>query len=331
MKTKELLMEDIRFAILIDSENISAKYIKYILGEVTKYGVITYKRIYGDWTTSQAGKWKNALQEYSLMPVQQFRNTVGKNASDSALIIDAMDILYTGDVDGFCIVSSDSDFTRLASRLRESGKQVIGMGENKTPRSFRAACTVFTSLELLVEQDMEEEEDSATAVEIVCDEAAACTGRRTPRADIENDIAAIIVENADKGRPTGLAEVGNRLVKKYSDFDVRTYGYSTLSKFVGEMDRFELVALAGGPSIKLRNSDSRRAKIEEFVRKTVSAAGKNGIELGMLGHRIYHSFDGFKPKDFGYSTFASFVRSIPGIQITRGKDNSQTVRIKNEK
>ncbi|MBQ2692341.1 MAG: NYN domain-containing protein [Clostridia bacterium] len=312
-------MEDKRFAVLIDSENISAKYIGYILDEVTKYGGITYKRIYGDWTNNQTGKWKNVLMEYSLMPVQQFRNTVGKNSSDSALIIDAMDILYGGDVDGFCIVSSDSDFTRLASRLRESGKQVIGMGESKTPRSFRAACSVFTNLELLIEQE-EERPAEETAAGVV------------PRSTIENDIAAIIAENDDRARHTGLSEIGNRLVKRYSDFDVRNYGYSTLSKFVGEMERFTTVADEKGAIIvKLRNSDGRLASIENHIRKTVGEAGRGGIELGLLGQGIYHSFDGFRAKDFGYNTFAKFIRSISGIEIIRGKDNSQTVRLRNDK
>jgi len=140
-------LSDKKFAVLIDSDNISAKYITCILDEMTRYGVITYKRIYGDWTSAQMGKWKMELLENSITPIQQFSNTVGKNATDSALIIDAMDLLYTDNVDGFCIVSSDSDFTRLASRLRESGKEVIGMGEEKTPKSFRAACTVFTNLD----------------------------------------------------------------------------------------------------------------------------------------------------------------------------------------
>ena len=134
-------MENKRFALLIDADNISAKYISVILEELSTYGITTYKRIYGDWTSTQASKWKNQLLENSVIPVQQFSNTVGKNATDSTLIIDAMDILYTGNVEGFCIVSSDSDFTRLASRLRESGMEVIGMGEEKTPRSFRVACT----------------------------------------------------------------------------------------------------------------------------------------------------------------------------------------------
>ena len=122
-------MEDKRYAVLIDSENISARYITAILDEMTKYGIVTYKRIYGDWTNNQASKWRKELLENSITPIQQFSNTAGKNATDSALIIDAMDILYTANVQGFCIVSSDSDFTKLASRLRESGMEVIGMVE----------------------------------------------------------------------------------------------------------------------------------------------------------------------------------------------------------
>ena len=129
-------MSDKRFALLIDSDNISAKYIDSILDEMTRHGVATYRRIYGDFTDYHMNKWKSELAERSITPIQQFRNTTGKNATDSALIIDAMDILYAGNVEGFCIVSSDGDFTRLASRLRESGMEVIGMGESKTPKSF---------------------------------------------------------------------------------------------------------------------------------------------------------------------------------------------------
>ena len=139
-------MEERYFALLIDADNVSAKYITPILTELSKYGVITYKRIYGDWTSTLHSAWKEELLTNSIMPVQQFSYTTGKNATDSAMIIDAMDILYANDVNGFCIVSSDSDFTRLVSRLRESGKMVIGMGENKTPEPFRKACDKFTIL-----------------------------------------------------------------------------------------------------------------------------------------------------------------------------------------
>ena len=144
---------DKRFALLIDADNVSSKYIKPILDELSKYGTVTYKRIYGDWTLTLHAKWKDALLENSITPIQQFSYTYGKNATDSAMIIDAMDILYEGKVDGFCLVSSDSDFTRLASRLRESGLTVIGMGEKKTPTPFRRACDIFTTLELLVQNN----------------------------------------------------------------------------------------------------------------------------------------------------------------------------------
>ena len=211
-------MEDKRYAILIDSDNISAKYITAILDEMTKYGIITYKRIYGDWTNNQASKWRDELLTNSITPIQQFCNTAGKNATDSALIIDAMDILYTGKVEGFCIVSSDSDFTKLASRLRESGMEVIGMGENKTPKSFKAACSVFTNLEILLEQDTDRAKENIS-----------------PKT-IQEAIVEIITENENNGRKTGLGELGNSLLKKYSDFDVRSYGYSSLSKFIEEME-----------------------------------------------------------------------------------------------
>ena len=139
-------MEEKRFALLIDSDNISAKYVKNILDELTKYGVVTNKRIYGDWTKTETSSWKDVLLKNSIQPMQQFAYTKGKNATDSFMIIDAMDILYSNTVEGFCLVTSDSDFTRLAARLREAGKMVVGMGESKTPEAFISACDKFTYL-----------------------------------------------------------------------------------------------------------------------------------------------------------------------------------------
>ena len=154
-------MED-RFALLIDADNVSAKYIKPILDELSKYGNVTYKRIYGDWTKTNNASWKEELLQNSITPIQQFSYTHGKNATDSAMIIDAMDMLYTSELEGFCLVSSDSDFTKLASRLRESGKTVIGMGEGKTPSPFRKACDIFTELELLLEDNTMGKEERNT-------------------------------------------------------------------------------------------------------------------------------------------------------------------------
>ena len=209
---------DKRFALLIDADNVSAKYIKPILDELSKYGTVTIKRIYGDWTSTLHAKWKEALLDNSITPIQQFSYTVGKNATDSAMIIDAMDILYTNSVDGFCLVSSDSDFTRLASRIRESGLTVVGMGEKKTPTPFRKACDVFTTLELLVgEARRGKEGASSLTIE-----------------EVERAVVGIITDNQNNGKSTGLGEVGSRLLKRYPDFDVRSFGTNLLSKLLSE-------------------------------------------------------------------------------------------------
>ena len=187
---------DKRFALLIDADNVSSKYIKPILDEeLSKYGTITYKRIYGDWTSTLHAKWKDALLDNSITPIQQFSYTVGKNATDSAMIIDAMDILYTNSVEGFCLVSSDSDFTRLASRIRESGLTGdLGMGgEKKTPTPFRKACDIFTTLELLIgEARRDKANGSSSSLTIE---------------EVERAVVDIITDNQNNGKSTGLGEV----------------------------------------------------------------------------------------------------------------------------
>src|SRR3982750_3812779 len=150
--------KEIRIAVLIDADNIPYHTIKDVLEEVAKYGTPTFKRIYGDWTKPNVIGWKNVLLEHAIIPVQQYSYTQGKNATDSAMIIDAMDILYSGKVNGFCIVSSDSDFTRLATRLREAGMKVYGIGERKTPNAFIASCDKFIYIEIITEEENEMEE-----------------------------------------------------------------------------------------------------------------------------------------------------------------------------
>ena len=164
-----------RLAVLIDADNISAKVAKDVFEELAGYGTLTVKRAYGDWTTSQLNGWKDQLHAYAIAPMQQFAYTVGKNSTDSALIIDAMDLLYAGHLDGFVIVSSDSDFTRLATRLRESGMTVYGLGAKKTPRAFRDACDKFTFLEVLRADAATPE---AAAAEVAAPEAAAAEPAR---------------------------------------------------------------------------------------------------------------------------------------------------------
>ena len=311
-------MDDLRYAVLIDSDNISAKYIRYILDEMTKYGAVTYKRIYGDWTSTQTSRWKKELLENSISPIQQFSNTAGKNATDSALIIDAMDILYTGNVDGFCIVSSDGDFTRLAGRLRESGMDVIGMGETKTPRSFRAACTVFTNLELLAAQEDEnrKEKTPENNRRKKSDKTHGTTEEFTlSKQDVEEAIAEIITGNENNGKDTGLGEIGSRLVKKYSDFDVRTFGYSTLSKFIEEMERFETVKDHHNVFVRMKDSRLAREQLEEYVLTLIRGAGKSGMDLGFTGQKVHNAFPDFNVKEYGYATFSKFLQSIGHLRI----------------
>ena len=308
-------MDNKRFALLIDADNISAKYIGVILEELSTYGITTYKRIYGDWTSTQANKWKSELLENSVIPVQQFSNTVGKNATDSTLIIDAMDILYTGNVEGFCIVSSDSDFTRLASRLRESGMEVIGMGEEKTPRSFRVACTRFVNLENLSNQD----EDTANK-----DDKDNTIGREV----IYNAITNIVNENENKGKSLELAAVGNRLVNMYPDFDVRNYGYSLLSKFVEDAGMFHLEKNQNVITISLRNNEKSREEICNYVREIIQRSGAKGIGISELSNRVYNKYNHFNVKDFGYSQFSKFVQGLGNVELYQDKNDRKRAREK---
>ncbi len=305
-------MENKRFALLIDADNISAKYISDILEELSTYGITTYKRIYGDWTSTQANKWQEELLENSVIPVQQFSNTVGKNATDSTLIIDAMDILYTGNVEGFCIVSSDSDFTRLASRLRESGMEVIGMGEEKTPRSFRVACTRFVNLENLSSQDVDAEKEGKD--------------NTISREVIFNSITNIINENENKGKSVELAAVGNRLVNMYPDFDVRNYGYSLLSRFVEDAGLFLLEKNQNVITISLRDNEQSQEEIRNFVRDAIYKAGSRGIGISELSNRVYNKYSNFNVKDFGYSQFSKFVQGIENVEVYQDRNHRKHAR-----
>ncbi|MDD2190455.1 MAG: NYN domain-containing protein [Eubacteriales bacterium] len=226
---------DKRYAVLIDADNISDKYIKFILDEISNDGIVTYKRIYGDWTKPTLASWKNVLLEHSITPIQQYGYTTGKNATDSAMIIDAMDILYSENVDGFCLVSSDSDFTRLASRLRESGMDVVGMGESKTPKPFISACNKFKYLDLLAmadqpaetvirkHKDMNENEDKMTNSDT-----------------IKKAIITIVQENDDEDEWIFIGDIRNKLQKRYPDFDVRNFGFNKFTPFIQSLDLFEI-------------------------------------------------------------------------------------------
>ena len=317
-------MED-RFALLIDADNVSAKYIKPILDELSKYGNVTYKRIYGDWTKTNNASWKEELLQNSITPIQQFSYTTGKNATDSAMIIDAMDMLYTSQLEGFCLVSSDSDFTKLASRLRESGKTVIGMGEDKTPSPFRKACDIFTVLELLLEDntDQDEKEEKGAAHQHHGKERKKETA--ASKEQIEEAVVKIITENQNNDRETGLGEVGSRLVKLYPDFDVRRYGYSLLSKFLETLPKLKLIQEGTKVSVTLYEDKSRQEMVEEYILRQIQANGRYGISLGSLGNRIRERFGNFKVRDYGFSQFKQYIQSFPNVQIVEDGERTRAV------
>jgi len=229
--------KDMKIAVLIDADNVSDKYIKCIIDEISNHGTPTYKRIYGDWTKPQLASWKSVLLNYSISPIQQYGYTTGKNSTDSALIIDAMDILYSNNVDGFCIVSSDSDFTRLASRLREAGMYVIGMGEKKTPTPFISACEKFKYLEVLASMATQHTQTNNFKESKIQEEAK--VGMTSYNKLIET-IKTIITEISDEDGWAFLSELGSNLNKRYPDFDTRNYGYTKLSPFLASLKHFEI-------------------------------------------------------------------------------------------
>ncbi|MDR2571650.1 MAG: NYN domain-containing protein [Oscillospiraceae bacterium] len=259
MTTNALNLSNLRLAVLIDAENVPRNCMKRVMEEIAIYGTPTIKRIYGDWTSSVVSGWKTSLLENAITPIQQYSYTLGKNSSDSAMIIDAMDILYTGKTDGFVIVSSDSDFTRLAIRLREAGQRVIGIGERKTPSAFIAACDKFTYIEVIFERHAENglNLNGADGYDTDANESNRQYGgghhtlqrgrtgssKRVQTAKIPKGIVDLIADSvADLMGDSGsvfMGELGNLILKKQPDFDHRNFGYKSLSSMIKSIDRFE--------------------------------------------------------------------------------------------
>ncbi len=295
------------FAVLIDAENISAKYISIIFDELEKYGYdAPCRRIYGNW--SKENGWKEELLlEYSIMPIQQFSYTSGKNSTDIAMVIDAMDLLYQNKVDGFCLVTSDSDFTRLAMRLREEQKYVLGMGESKAPLSLTHACDKFILLNLINESNKEivdaptgQEEENLENV--------------TSLETLERTILAMLAE-ADEGE-LHLGEVGSRLGKKYPDFDARNYGYSKLSVFLSEkMPHLEVVKQRNIYLVR-KATKMGREEIECAILELMRRKGGQVDNLAMIYEGLKRSYSGFDFKDYGYDRMSSFLRSIRGLTVS---------------
>lgn len=250
---------ELKLAVLIDGDNIPSAYIKEMMEEIAKYGNPTIKRIYGDWTKPHLERWKNVLLENAITPIQQYGYTTGKNSTDSAMIIDAMDILYSERVNGFCIVSSDSDFTRLATRLREAGMKVFGIGEKKTPNPFIVACDKFIYIEILKKRTRpfiaptKEAKSKHTVVEktITKDLNPATIASRSSIEEEKDEvekitpeviklIAATVSDAAEEDGWAFLGDVGSLLVKKQPNFDSRNYGFEKLTPLIHSTGKFEI-------------------------------------------------------------------------------------------
>ncbi|MFB9054988.1 NYN domain-containing protein [Formosa undariae] len=225
---------NMNLAVLIDGDNIPSADVKEMMEEIAKYGNPTIKRIYGDWTSPHLSKWKNLLLQNAITPIQQYAYTSGKNATDSAMIIDAMDILYSEKVSGFCLVSSDSDFTKLATRLREAGMQVIGIGEKKTPNPFIVACDKFIYIEIIRKQTETEKKENINQKDLIKDSIDKITPKVTKL------IATTISDLSDEDGWAFLGDVGSLLQKKQPNFDSRNYGFEKLTPLIKSIGEFEI-------------------------------------------------------------------------------------------
>lgn len=251
-------LKDLRLAVLIDADNVPYSNIRGMLQEIAKYGTPTFKRIYADWTKPTVSGWKPMLLEHAITPVQQYSYTTGKNSSDSALIIDAMDILYTGRVDGFCIVSSDSDFTRLATRLREAGMKVFGIGERKTPHAFISACDKFIYIEILKggEEVVRKKAQAAPKKransrstkekEEITEPHNHVVPHHAVNEDLQKLIRSSVNDLADEEGWVFLGELGNLILKKQPDFDPRNFGFKKLVPLIESLREFEISKESSG-------------------------------------------------------------------------------------
>ncbi|RYD57170.1 MAG: NYN domain-containing protein [Sphingobacteriales bacterium] len=255
---------ELRLAVLIDADNVPSSNLQGMMEEIAKYGTPTFKRIYADWTKPHVTRWKSELLQHAITPIQQYSYTTGKNATDSAMIIDAMDILYTGKVDGFCIISSDSDFTRLALRLREAGMKVIGMGQKKTPAPFIAACDKFVFIEILkgkrAEETHEEEKEKQETAETIL--------------EIDKKLVKLLSDTInDVADETGwafLAEVGNLIIKKQPSFDPRNYGYKKLLLLLKGAEAFDI----DERSVNKGNGNVKHVYVRIKAKKEARKTGK---------------------------------------------------------
>lgn len=296
-----------QYAVLVDAENVSPKYINIIFDEASNYGVTTYRRIYGDWTSTLNNGWKDVLLDNSITPIQQYSYTHGKNASDSAMIIDAMDILYTESVDGFIIVSSDSDFTRLASRLRESGMKVIGMGESKTPNAFISACNSFKYLDILYQSSQEEDEPEMEEVEPI--------------------------KEAEDAKAFNIA---TKEVKKPNENGRKRYDYSQKNKRRTGSGSKDSTPGKHTKASKKPQPQTKLTTVRKALRTIIleNSDDDSWISLAYLGNLLSKRFPDFDVRNYGHKKLVTFVQSLNAFEIEHrsissdGKTKQLFVRVK---
>lgn len=325
--------QDMNIALLIDSDNVSAKYISNILSVLSKYGKITIRRMYGDWSQDRLKQWLHCSASYSLEPIMQMNNTPGKNASDIGLIIDAMDILYRNTVDGFCIASSDGDFNKLAKRLREAGKMVIGMGERKTPEAFRVSCERFIFLDVDSEDDSENSSSAAKTKPAAKKKTAAKTtskrssGTASAGASAGSTSAAAAASGSSSAPGASVSGFSASAQPVFSDESAshRADSYRThaIDTSFDEDEGSYSFDSADVPSFTPREAIERT--IIDIIDDN-NADGKD-TSLGEIGQRLATIYPDFDTRNYGYSKLTSFVKDLPRLQMT-SHDNAQWVSLK---
>ena len=300
-----------KIALLIDAENTSVKYLDVVLKELKQYGDISFQRMYGDFSNPKMSDWAKRGLDYAIVPIHQAIYKTGKNAADIMLVIDAMDILYQNNVDGFCIVTSDSDFTRLANRLREGGKRVIGMGKSDASKTFISACNEYKFLDKITDDDSDsylpadEKQDSAV----------------TPLSEIKMAINYIVQQAEGRGENAYLASTKSQLQREFADFDERNYGYSLFRKFVEDETKFEVKQKGSVAYIVRKHQQKKHDSVEEYILEKA----KKRPELADLGREIHVAFPYFKPKELGYSKLSKYIESIPQVKIETDDNNKNYV------
>ena len=300
-----------KIALLIDAENTSVKYLDVVLKELKQYGDISFQRMYGDFSNPKMSDWAKRGLDYAIVPIHQAIYKTGKNAADIMLVIDAMDILYQNNVDGFCIVTSDSDFTRLANRLREGGKRVIGMGKSDASKTFISACNEYKFLDKITDDENDsydgpDKKDSAV----------------TPLSEIKMAINYIVQQAESRGEEAYLGSTKSQLQREFADFDERNYGYTLFRKFIEDETKFE-VKQKGSSAYIVRKQPEKKQDITQKLEKYILDKAANRPELGDLGRDIHTKFPNFKYKELGYSKLSKYIESLPQVKIVTQDDGSK--------